>query len=117
MNAMVKFPNTDKYARVIKASKIVHWEIEPDVIKGGKGIGPDADSGPTRRVGAALQDGDVMATALQGDGCRQTRNACTDHEELLLRHPSKVAPRPRVTIGRTPTACWWPSPPPHPRHR
>ena len=34
MNAMVKFPDTEKYARVIKASKIVHWEIEPDVIKG-----------------------------------------------------------------------------------
>lgn len=34
MNMMVKFPDTDKYARVIKASKIVHWEIEADVIKG-----------------------------------------------------------------------------------
>jgi len=34
MNAMVQFPDSDKYARVIKASKIVHWEIEPDVIKG-----------------------------------------------------------------------------------
>ena len=34
MNAIAKFPDTDKYARVIKASKIVHWEIEPDVIKG-----------------------------------------------------------------------------------
>jgi hypothetical protein len=34
MNAIMNFPDTDKYARVIKASKIVHWEIEPDVIKG-----------------------------------------------------------------------------------
>ena len=34
MNAIVNFSDTDKYARVIKASKIVHWEIEPDVIKG-----------------------------------------------------------------------------------
>jgi hypothetical protein len=34
MNAMVQFPDSDKYARVIRASKIVHWEIEPDVIKG-----------------------------------------------------------------------------------
>jgi hypothetical protein len=34
MNAMVQFPDSDKYARVVKASKIVHWEIEPDVIKG-----------------------------------------------------------------------------------
>ena len=34
MNAMVQFPDSEKYARVIKASKIVHWEIEPDVIKG-----------------------------------------------------------------------------------
>ena len=34
MNAMVKFPETDRYARTIAASKAVHWEIETDVIKG-----------------------------------------------------------------------------------
>jgi len=34
MNAPVQFPNTDKYARCIKASKAVRWEIEADVIKG-----------------------------------------------------------------------------------
>jgi len=34
MNAMVQFADTDKYARAIKASKAVHWEIEADVIKG-----------------------------------------------------------------------------------
>ena len=34
MNAIFQLPQTDKYARVIKASKAVHWEIEADVIKG-----------------------------------------------------------------------------------
>jgi hypothetical protein len=34
MNMMVKFPDTDKYARTIKASKAVHWDIETDVIRG-----------------------------------------------------------------------------------
>jgi hypothetical protein len=34
MNAMVQFPEIDKYARCIRASKTVHWEIEEDVIKG-----------------------------------------------------------------------------------
>jgi hypothetical protein len=33
MNAPVQIPQTEKYARVIKASKAVHWEIEKDVIK------------------------------------------------------------------------------------
>src|SRR6476659_10290259 len=34
MNAPVRFSQTEKYARVIKASKAVHWDIEKDVIKG-----------------------------------------------------------------------------------
>src|SRR5215831_7834657 len=34
MNAMTPFADTDKYARCIKASKAVHWEIDKDVIKG-----------------------------------------------------------------------------------
>jgi len=34
MNAMVQIPESEKYARVISASKAVHWEIEGDVIKG-----------------------------------------------------------------------------------
>jgi hypothetical protein len=34
MNAPVKFPDTDKYARCVKASKAVRWDIEADVIKG-----------------------------------------------------------------------------------
>jgi hypothetical protein len=34
MNMMVKFPDTDRYARAIKASKAVHWDIEADVIRG-----------------------------------------------------------------------------------
>ena len=34
MNMMVRFPDTDKYARTIKASKAVHWDIETDVIRG-----------------------------------------------------------------------------------
>jgi len=28
MNAMVQIPESEKYARVISASKAVHWEIE-----------------------------------------------------------------------------------------
>lgn len=34
MNAITSFAYTDRYARVIEASKAVHWEIEADVIKG-----------------------------------------------------------------------------------
>jgi len=34
MNAIVKFPNTEKYQRAVGASKAVRWEIEADVIKG-----------------------------------------------------------------------------------
>src|SRR5262252_46005 len=34
MNAIVKFPDTERYARAIEASKAVHWEIDKDVIKG-----------------------------------------------------------------------------------
>ena len=34
MNAIFQLPETDKYARVIKASKAVHWDIDADVIKG-----------------------------------------------------------------------------------
>jgi hypothetical protein len=34
MNARVQPPETDKYARCVKASKNVHWEIEADVIRG-----------------------------------------------------------------------------------
>src|SRR5215467_7209955 len=34
MNAITSFPDTDKYARVVEASKAVHWDIESDVIKG-----------------------------------------------------------------------------------
>jgi hypothetical protein len=33
MNAMVQIADTDKYARAVKASKAVHWEIDADVIK------------------------------------------------------------------------------------
>ena len=34
MNAMIPSTDTEKYARTIKASKSVHWEIDADVIKG-----------------------------------------------------------------------------------
>ena len=34
MNAMTKFPDSDRYARTIEASKAVHWDIERDVIRG-----------------------------------------------------------------------------------
>jgi hypothetical protein len=34
MNAITSFAYTDRYARAVEASKAVHWEIEPDVIKG-----------------------------------------------------------------------------------
>lgn len=34
MNTQPSFPNTDKYARCVKASKAVHWDIEADVIRG-----------------------------------------------------------------------------------
>jgi hypothetical protein len=36
MNAPVQFPDTDKYARCVKASKAVRWDIEADVIRGRK---------------------------------------------------------------------------------
>jgi hypothetical protein len=34
MNAIVRFPDTERYARAIEASRAVHWEIDKDVIKG-----------------------------------------------------------------------------------
>src|SRR5262245_31915485 len=34
MNAIFQLPDTDRYARTIKASKAVHWEIDADVIRG-----------------------------------------------------------------------------------
>jgi hypothetical protein len=34
MNAIFQLPQTDKYARVVAASKAVHWDIDTDVIKG-----------------------------------------------------------------------------------
>ena len=34
MNALVQFPDTDKYAHCIKASKAMRWDIDTDVIKG-----------------------------------------------------------------------------------
>jgi hypothetical protein len=34
MNAPVKFPHSETYARVIHASKVVRWDIDKDVIKG-----------------------------------------------------------------------------------
>jgi hypothetical protein len=34
MNAIVQFADTEKYARCIKASKAVRWDIEDDVIRG-----------------------------------------------------------------------------------
>jgi hypothetical protein len=34
MNAIVPIADTDRYARVIKASKAVHWDVERDVIRG-----------------------------------------------------------------------------------
>jgi hypothetical protein len=34
MNAIVQFPNTDDYARVINASRAVRWDIDQDVIRG-----------------------------------------------------------------------------------
>jgi hypothetical protein len=34
MNALVKFPDTDKYARAIRASKAVRWDIDTDVVRG-----------------------------------------------------------------------------------
>jgi hypothetical protein len=33
MNAIVKFPNTESYARVIDASRAVRWDIDHDVIR------------------------------------------------------------------------------------
>jgi hypothetical protein len=36
MNAPVKFPDSDKYSRAIKASKAVRWDIDHDVIRGRK---------------------------------------------------------------------------------
>ncbi len=60
---------------------------EPDLVEGRKSVGPDADSGPARGVGAALEDRDVMATALQCDGRRETRNARTDDKESAAAPP------------------------------
>ena len=34
MNALVPFPDTEKYAHAIKASKAVRWDIDRDVIRG-----------------------------------------------------------------------------------
>lgn len=34
MNAMIPSTDTEKYARTVRASKAVHWEIDPDVIRG-----------------------------------------------------------------------------------
>jgi hypothetical protein len=34
MNAIVQFPDTERYARCIKASKAVRWDMEADVIRG-----------------------------------------------------------------------------------
>ncbi|HVN00722.1 MAG TPA: hypothetical protein VMT68_10965 [Caulobacteraceae bacterium] len=34
MNAIASFPNTDNYARAIRASKAVRWDIDKDVIRG-----------------------------------------------------------------------------------
>src|SRR5215470_8741572 len=34
MNAIVKIPNTDRYARCVETSKRVRWDIEKDVIRG-----------------------------------------------------------------------------------
>jgi hypothetical protein len=34
VNALVKFPDTEKYAHAIKASKAVRWDIDKDVIRG-----------------------------------------------------------------------------------
>lgn len=34
MNAIVKFPNTENYVRVIGASRAVRWDIDHDVIRG-----------------------------------------------------------------------------------
>ena len=34
MDTLVQFPDTDRYAHCIKASKATHWDIDRDVIKG-----------------------------------------------------------------------------------
>ena len=34
MDTLVRFPDTERYAHCIKASKATHWEIDRDVIKG-----------------------------------------------------------------------------------
>ena len=34
MNALTQFPGSDKYARCVKASKAVQWDIDADVIRG-----------------------------------------------------------------------------------
>jgi len=34
VNALVQFPDTEKYARAIRASKAVRWDIDQDVIRG-----------------------------------------------------------------------------------
>ena len=81
-------------ARCHPAAGIPDRVPEADVVEGRKCVGPDADPRPGRGVRAAFEDGDVVAAPLQSDGGRQARDACTDDEELLLCHPSKVAPRP-----------------------
>ena len=32
MDTLVQFPDTDRYAHCIKASKATHWDIDRDVI-------------------------------------------------------------------------------------
>jgi hypothetical protein len=34
MNALVKIPDTEKYARAVRASKAIRWDIDTDVIRG-----------------------------------------------------------------------------------
>jgi hypothetical protein len=34
VNAVIQFSDTDRYARVVAASKAVHWDIDADVIRG-----------------------------------------------------------------------------------
>ena len=81
---------------------------EPDLIERGQRVGPDADACTRRGVGALLDDGDVLAAALQRHGGRQPGDACPDNKDLL-RHPSNVARDPAGLIGRRSAACWWPS--------
>ena len=68
---------------------------EADVVKCGKGIGPDADARPRGGVGPAFQDDGMVAPPLQGDCGRQPRDARADDKESMLRHPTNVAPQSR----------------------